>query len=197
MELQKLFYDGKEIIGKYIFDARYFINPKGDVFSLPKEIGFGAKTRIKKMKQSINNASGYKSISLRPKKDIKKTCFIHRLIAINFIENKYNKPCINHINGIKSDCSIKNLEWVTHQENCQHSWDTGLSKVSQKQIDQAKQNIKKARKINRKLSFKDAQEIRSKYKKGDTSHRKLAKEYGLNHNAIRLILNNETYKSEV
>jgi hypothetical protein len=33
---------------------------------------------------------------------------------------------INHINGVKTDNRIANLELVTHQENIQHAYDTGL-----------------------------------------------------------------------
>ena len=42
---------------------------------------------------------------------------LHRLLAIAFIPNTENKPCIDHINTDRSDNRIENLRWATRKEN--------------------------------------------------------------------------------
>lgn len=67
--------------------------------------------------------NGYESVSLRVSKlpSKFKTFRLHRLIAKTFIENSSNKPVVNHINAIRSDNRVENLEWVTTQENVNHT----------------------------------------------------------------------------
>ena len=73
------------------------------------------------------DSHGYYMVSLGGRKR-KRTVGVHRLLAENFIENPTELPEVNHINGIKTDNNLCNLEWVTHAENMQHAYDTGLNK---------------------------------------------------------------------
>ena len=69
----------------------------------------------------------------------------HRLLAESFIPNPKCKSQVNHINGIKSDNRIENLEWVTQSENAKHSFANGLQKVTKPNmmpvIDKVSKNI--------------------------------------------------------
>lgn len=98
------------------YEGYYKISNLGNVYS------------VRSKKILINNNLGdYLSVTLSIRGH-KKINTIHRLVAINFIDNYCNKPEVNHINGIKTDNRVENLEWVTKSENGIHAFKNGLSK---------------------------------------------------------------------
>jgi len=73
------------------------------------------------LKQSENNVSWYKQITLS-KEWNKKTYRIHRLIGLHYIKEIKWKDYINHINWIRTDNRIENLERCTSSENHLHKY---------------------------------------------------------------------------
>ena len=86
----------------------YVIHPCGTLLRIRKD-----KTTLKK---HTKMNTGYMQVSLSNNGKVKKF-LVHRLLALHFIPNPENKRCVDHENGVRDDNSLKNLSWVTHQEN--------------------------------------------------------------------------------
>lgn len=139
------------------YEGLYKISSLGKIKSLDRKryCGHkGSKPQLRKgriLKQHYDYL-GYKRVRLS-KNSTTKTLTLHRLLAINFIENPYNKPNINHIDGNKSNNSLDNLEWCTQKENSQHAFKTGLSKARKGEnsnLSKLNENdIKEIRKLHR------------------------------------------------
>ena len=84
-----------------------------------------------KILNAVATKKGYLRLGLY-NNDVKNNHQIHRLVAMNFIPNPLNKEQVNHINGIKIDNRVENLEWVSNYENFRHSVNMGLQENSHK-----------------------------------------------------------------
>ena len=71
------------------------------------------------MKPTLDNV-GYLIIGLSENGKRIQTS-IHRLIALHYITNPDNKPCVDHIDRDRQNNNIENLRWVTMRENCSNS----------------------------------------------------------------------------
>ena len=54
--------------------------------------------------------------------------YIHRLLALNFLDNPNNFNVVNHLDGNKLNNELSNLEWTTHKGNIRHAYRIGLHK---------------------------------------------------------------------
>ena len=121
----------KEIPG---YEGHYMCSTYGRVKSID---------RIVKSKNGINQyrkgrilyqektKHGYLIIRL-VKDGIRRGGGVHRFVAKTFIDNPKNKPEVNHINEVKYDNRVENLEWMTSSENTNHGFGfmNGRKKVS-------------------------------------------------------------------
>ncbi len=57
-----------------------------------------------------------------------RTVAVHRIVMSAFFGDR-PEMFVNHVNGIKSDNSLWNLEWVTNYQNSKHATALGLSRV--------------------------------------------------------------------
>lgn len=75
------------------------------------------------------NRKGYAGINYIVNGQRKSIC-VHRLVAKYFLPKVGGKDFVNHINGVKSDNRVENLEWCTLKENSRHARDAGLLKTT-------------------------------------------------------------------
>lgn len=94
---------------------------------------------------------------------------IHRIVAKTFLENPNGYKEINHINGIKHDNRVENLEWCDRSYNEKQKVLLGLHNTA-------------------KLNVKLVEQIRKEYKPRIVSTYTLAKKYNVSQSTIHQII---------
>jgi transposase len=78
------------------------------------------KTKTGKILKGYDQ-NGYKIVKITNNLNKRKTIGVHRLIALAFLPNPNNLPSVNHINKVRNDNTLENLEWMSVKDNNVHS----------------------------------------------------------------------------
>ena len=117
------------------YEELYQVSNFGRVKSLGNGNSNNSKERILKPSK---NSKGYFQVHLS-KNGKSKMCKIHRLVAQTFIPNPNNLTEINHIDEDKTNNRVENLEYCTHEYNCNYG--TRIERIVKKQTNGKRSKI--------------------------------------------------------
>lgn len=144
----------------------YLVSPEGNILS----IEYQGKYRCRRIKPFITH-NGYHRVLLYNKEGSKKF-FVHRLVAEVFCFKKTEELQVNHLNGMKTDNSFRNLEWVTNSQNIKHSYEVLNNKASRGE-----------KSGTNKLKESDVLDIRNRVLLGE-QQKKIALEYNISPSTV-------------
>lgn len=125
-----------------IVDEKYMVTQDGEVYRICKH-GFH-RQKLRK------HTHGYLRCTISGG-----DFYVHRLVALCFIENQRNYPEINHKDGDKTNNHVENPEWCSRSHNNRHAFQTGLRSYAE-----LSEIAKKPRLSTRKFTYSDLQLIR-------------------------------------
>ena len=164
------------------YEGHYKISNLGRVKSLCRKRNENSIAVIKeRILKTTPNSIGYPRVVLSLNGEYI-SYRVHRLVAIAFIPNPENKPQVNHINGIKADNRLENLEWCSNGENQIHAYSIGLQK-----------SMKGDKHWNSILTESQVIDIIKRLKKGE-SNISIAKAYNITQKSISDIKQNKKWK---
>lgn len=95
------------------FDG-YYVSNIGRVFIIDNQDDINRnKHRLVPQRKKSN---GYLIVTMINNKGKCQNLYVHRLVAEAFIPNLDNKPTVNHIDEVKTNNYVDNLEWMTVKE---------------------------------------------------------------------------------
>ena len=103
---------------------RFLVSDRGDIYSLKSK---------KVLRQSVHKDTGYRTVCVSMGgRENKKLIRVHIAVACAFVEGFEEGLVVNHKDGIKTNNTADNLEWVTCSENSIHAVRAGLISQAQK-----------------------------------------------------------------
>ena len=159
------------------YEGDYQVSNQGRVKSFKRYGG-----EIERILRPLDRGHGYLHVNLHCNKK-RKGVTIHSLVMLAFTGERPDGMDINHIDGVKTNNHLDNLEYCTRAENTQHAFDTGL----QVSLSGEENGYSK-------LTRKQVLEIRARYKAGGISQEKIGQEYGVSHPTISNIVNRKAWK---
>jgi hypothetical protein len=163
------------------YEGLYAVTKDGRVWAYPKY-----NRKIGRFRSLCHDPNGYPWVALSKDGKIKRYR-VHRLVAQTHISNPHNAPCVNHIDGIKTNNNVGNLEWCTKIENNRHARAIGL--VTQQPPHFAGEDCPSS-----KLKESDIREIRELREKQKMSFPKIALRFNVTHQTIQRIVNRTAWK---
>lgn len=112
------------------YENLYKINKKGEIWSCHYS---------KIMKPQIDD--GYHCVKLKKENKPFKGR-VHRLLALQYIDNPNNHPEVDHIDRNRQNNNLENLRWVSRIENMNNMF-KNLSNLNEEELLERKEKIKK------------------------------------------------------
>lgn len=125
----------------YGYEGFYQVSNCGNVRSLSRTVqrlnNSDLTLRGRVCSQTLSD-KGYLTVGLCRDNRIKRV-YVHKLVAIAFVDNPNNLTEINHIDENPLNNRVENLEWCTHKQNMNHG--TVKRRISDKLLNREDHSI--------------------------------------------------------
>jgi DNA-binding transcriptional regulator YiaG len=180
---------GERQLVDHVRSGEFSIDDDGHIWRTARAVGLrytgGAKLHLCKPRRAERmSPDGYLRVAIK-RNGKSYSAMAHRLIWQYFYGDIPEYLCVNHINGIKTDNRLCNLELVTHKQNSEHALAIGLYDNQMGELN-----------CNAKLSADDVLIIRSAYKSGCVTQAKLSRYFGVSDAHVSRIIFGQARKCD-